>query len=223
MTAAGAWRSARRWARLLPTQKERSCRSGCRGADQRGSRPSSKYRAGDGLVDTLAGFVLNIDARIHEEFVERNALLGDPACIVLIRREAAKGTPARRVCSRRSMAAPGERGTRDGDRGRPRRRVAGAAVVAALVEHDLRVRLGHGHLGTWATATWTGMPQTAATVLGAVVMDCRVLAQRATRNGLTPQGNADVATALRGVAPVGGAAGYTAGDLMAMRAQRFAE
>ena len=54
----------------------------------------SKYRASDGLVDTLAGFVLNIDARIHEEFVERNALLGDPACIDLIKREAARGDAA---------------------------------------------------------------------------------------------------------------------------------
>ena len=35
----------------------------------------SKYRAGDGLVDTLVARV-NIDARIHEEPVERNALLG---------------------------------------------------------------------------------------------------------------------------------------------------
>lgn len=68
-------------------------------------------------------------------------------------------------------------------------------------------------LGTWATATWTGMPQTAATVLGAVVMVAGVLAQRATRNGLTPRGNADVATALRGVAP----------RSAAMRAQRFAD
>lgn len=78
-------------------------------------------------------------------------------------------------------------------------------------------------LGTWATATWTGMPQTAATVLGAVVMVAGVLAQRATRNGLTPRGNADVATALRGVAPRSAAPRYTAGDLMAMRAQRFAD
>lgn len=56
----------------------------------------SKYRASDGLVDTMAGFILNIDARIHEEFVERNALLGDPACIELVKREAAKGDPAAR-------------------------------------------------------------------------------------------------------------------------------
>ncbi|WP_062367895.1 C39 family peptidase [Gordonia sp. QH-12] len=56
----------------------------------------SKYRASDGLVDTMAGFILNIDARIHEEFVERNALLGDPACVALVKREAAKGDPAAR-------------------------------------------------------------------------------------------------------------------------------
>lgn len=54
----------------------------------------SKYRAGDGLVDTLAGFILNIDARIHEDFVERNALLGDDACIALVKREADRGDVA---------------------------------------------------------------------------------------------------------------------------------
>lgn len=77
--------------RLLPTQKG-TIMSDLAAEELTKRFPSrSKYRAGDGFVDTLAGFVLNIDARIHEEFVERNALLGDPACIVLIRREAAKG------------------------------------------------------------------------------------------------------------------------------------
>lgn len=51
----------------------------------------SKYRANDKPVDTLAGMVLNIDARIHEESTERDALNGVKAAIDLVRREASKG------------------------------------------------------------------------------------------------------------------------------------
>lgn len=51
----------------------------------------SKYRKDNGLVDTLAGFVLNIDARIHEEHVEREALKGVGWAVDLVKREAAKG------------------------------------------------------------------------------------------------------------------------------------
>ncbi|MFE5699986.1 peptidoglycan DD-metalloendopeptidase family protein [Rhodococcus koreensis] len=51
----------------------------------------SKYRANDKPVDTLAGMVLNIDARIHEESTERDALNGVKAAIDLVRREANKG------------------------------------------------------------------------------------------------------------------------------------
>ncbi|AXQ64729.1 lysin A, glycosyl hydrolase domain [Gordonia phage Crater] len=50
----------------------------------------SKYRANDKEIDTLAGFVLNVDARIHEEFVEREALKGVDWAVALIKREAAK-------------------------------------------------------------------------------------------------------------------------------------
>lgn len=51
----------------------------------------SKYRNDDKLVDTLAGFVLNIDARIHEDHVEREARKGMQWAIDLVKREAAKG------------------------------------------------------------------------------------------------------------------------------------
>jgi hypothetical protein len=51
----------------------------------------SKYRANDDLVDTLAGFVLNIDARIHETWVEDQARQGVDWCLDLVKREAAKG------------------------------------------------------------------------------------------------------------------------------------
>ncbi|WP_330256270.1 DUF1906 domain-containing protein [Nocardia sp. NBC_00565] len=54
-----------------------------------GSR--SKYRANDDLVDTLVGFILNIDARIHEEHVEREALKGVGWAVDLVKREAARG------------------------------------------------------------------------------------------------------------------------------------
>lgn len=51
----------------------------------------SKYRKDAENVDTLAGFVLNIDARIHEEHVEREALKGVPWAVALVKREAEKG------------------------------------------------------------------------------------------------------------------------------------
>lgn len=64
----------------------------------------SKYRHSDAQIDTLAGFVLNIDGRIHEDFVERNALMGDPACIDLVKREAARGDAAAKQILRRIEA-----------------------------------------------------------------------------------------------------------------------
>lgn len=51
----------------------------------------SKYRTTDAPIDTLAGFVLNVDARIHEEFVEREARKGVAEYVDLVKREAAKG------------------------------------------------------------------------------------------------------------------------------------
>lgn len=51
----------------------------------------SKYRADDNGVDTVAGFVLNIDGRVHEESVEREALRGAQWAIDLVKREADKG------------------------------------------------------------------------------------------------------------------------------------
>lgn len=54
----------------------------------------SKYRANEEPVDTLAGMVLNIDARIHEEFIEDQALKGVQSAIDLVRREADKGDAA---------------------------------------------------------------------------------------------------------------------------------
>lgn len=51
----------------------------------------SKYRAHDLPVDSLAGFVLNIDARIHEQFVEAEAAKGVPEFVALVKREADKG------------------------------------------------------------------------------------------------------------------------------------
>lgn len=61
--------------------------------DELGKRfPSrSKYRANDDLVDSLAGFVLNIDARVHEGHVEGEALKGVGWAVDVVRREAAKG------------------------------------------------------------------------------------------------------------------------------------
>ncbi|MFE7798999.1 glycoside hydrolase domain-containing protein [Nocardia sp. NPDC057440] len=51
----------------------------------------SKYRADDEPVDTLAGYILNIDARIHEDYVEREARKGVEWAISLVRREADRG------------------------------------------------------------------------------------------------------------------------------------
>ena len=51
----------------------------------------SIYRDHDREVDTLAGFVLNIDARIHEEFVEQQALLGVPEFVEIVKRVARDG------------------------------------------------------------------------------------------------------------------------------------
>lgn len=51
----------------------------------------SKYRTDDKPFDTLAGIVLNIDGRVHEESVEREARNGAPWAQALVRREAAKG------------------------------------------------------------------------------------------------------------------------------------
>ena len=51
----------------------------------------SKYRTSDKPLDTIAGYILNIDARLHEEFVEREALKGVNWCVELVKREAAKG------------------------------------------------------------------------------------------------------------------------------------
>lgn len=57
----------------------------------------SKYRKDDELVDTLAGFVLNIDARMHEEHVEREALRGVTWAVELVKREAGKGDESARA------------------------------------------------------------------------------------------------------------------------------
>lgn len=51
----------------------------------------SKYRKDEKPVDTLAGYVLNLDGRIHEDHVEREALRGLKWAIDLVRREAGKG------------------------------------------------------------------------------------------------------------------------------------
>ncbi|MFI2561585.1 glycoside hydrolase family 19 protein [Nocardia farcinica] len=57
----------------------------------------SKYRENDEPVDTAVGFILNIDARIHEEHVEREALKGVPWAVELVKREAAKGDEGARA------------------------------------------------------------------------------------------------------------------------------
>lgn len=51
----------------------------------------SKYRTDDQPVDTLAGYALNIDGRVHEEHVEREALMGEQWAVDLVQREADKG------------------------------------------------------------------------------------------------------------------------------------
>ena len=53
----------------------------------------SMFRHSDALVDTLAGFVLNIDARLHEQYIFEMAGAGDAVALDLVRREAAKGEP----------------------------------------------------------------------------------------------------------------------------------
>lgn len=57
----------------------------------------SKYRDSDEPIDTLAGFVLNIDARIHEEFVEREALKGVSWAVDLVKRQADAGDEGARA------------------------------------------------------------------------------------------------------------------------------
>lgn len=67
----------------------------------------SKYRTDDKPVDTLAGVLLNVDGRVHEEFVEREALNGAPWAEQLVKREAAKGDPgAQRIASAIGFANP---------------------------------------------------------------------------------------------------------------------
>jgi len=51
----------------------------------------SKYRKDNKPVDTLAGIVLNIDGRVHEDHVEREALKKVEWAVDLVKREAAKG------------------------------------------------------------------------------------------------------------------------------------
>lgn len=51
----------------------------------------SKYRVDDSPVDTLAGFVLNVDARVHEVWVEREAWKGERDALTLVARQAAQG------------------------------------------------------------------------------------------------------------------------------------
>ena len=51
----------------------------------------SKYRADNGLVDTLAGLVLNVDARVHEMSVESEAANNASWAVNLVRREADRG------------------------------------------------------------------------------------------------------------------------------------
>lgn len=51
----------------------------------------SKYRADNGLVDTLAGLMLNVDARVHEMSVESEAANNASWAVNLVRREADRG------------------------------------------------------------------------------------------------------------------------------------
>lgn len=77
---------------LLPDQGEESVSLA---DDELGKKfPSrSKYRVSDDPIGTFAGFVLNIDARIHEDFVEREAAKGVQWAVDLVKREATKGDP----------------------------------------------------------------------------------------------------------------------------------
>src|SRR5699024_11886812 len=51
----------------------------------------SRYRVNDQPVDTLAGMVLNADARAHENMVERAALMGDEDSEKIVRAAADRG------------------------------------------------------------------------------------------------------------------------------------
>ncbi|MFD4355825.1 M15 family metallopeptidase [Nocardia sp. NPDC058518] len=53
----------------------------------------SRYRANAKPVDTLAGMVLNADARIHEDATERAAMLGDAEAGARVRAAAEAGDP----------------------------------------------------------------------------------------------------------------------------------
>lgn len=53
----------------------------------------SRYRENAKPVDTLAGMVLNADARIHEDATERAAMLGDDDAAALVRAAAEAGDP----------------------------------------------------------------------------------------------------------------------------------
>ncbi|KXT55919.1 hypothetical protein Y710_16340 [Gordonia sp. QH-12] len=80
-------------------------------------------------------------------------------------------------------------------------------------------------LGTWVTMTWTDLPPVVATIIGGVVMVAGVLAQRSTKNGLTPRGTREtldvIAPTIEGVvADAAAGARQTAGDVLdAHRAQ----
>ncbi|WP_212808857.1 hypothetical protein, partial [Acinetobacter baumannii] len=52
----------------------------------------SKYRAeGEGEVHKTKDLVRNIDAMTHETLVERQAMMGNPEALALVKREADKG------------------------------------------------------------------------------------------------------------------------------------
>ncbi|WFN94182.1 hypothetical protein [Gordonia sihwensis] len=74
-------------------------------------------------------------------------------------------------------------------------------------------------LGTWVTMTWTDLPPVVATIIGGVVMVAGVLAQRSTKNGLTPRGTREtldvIAPTIEGVvADAAAGARQTAGDVL---------
>lgn len=50
---------------------------------------------GEGVVDTLAGFVLNVDGSQHVEIVQRLASYGDPDALALLREVASNTDPNR--------------------------------------------------------------------------------------------------------------------------------
>ncbi len=52
----------------------------------------SIYRTSDAPIDTVAGYVLNVDAMVHAQDVEHRAIvLGDPDAIADVKRVAAAG------------------------------------------------------------------------------------------------------------------------------------